>query len=82
MKRKVPKANILNIFSVIMRRMIPSVHCLTSNEAENMGVFFLEWFKLMQRWAEPDAKAWNEECKDFRGFTKLVNGPESDPVID
>ena len=41
---KVPKINILNIFAQIIRRIIPTIHTCTSNEAENLGLFFLEWF--------------------------------------
>jgi hypothetical protein len=62
---KVSKINILNIFARIMKGIIPTIHCCTSNESENLGVFFMEWFKMIDRWSndnEQGKKKWENEC--------------------
>lgn len=41
---RVPKINALHIFDRILSRIIPTVHCCTGNESENLGIFFMEWF--------------------------------------
>lgn len=58
-----------------MRRIIPTIHCCTSNEAENLGLFFLEWFQMIDRWAQPNSQIWEAECSDYAGFAKLLDKP-------
>ena len=48
-----------------MKGIIPTIHCCTSNESENLGVFFMEWFKMIDRWSksnEEGKKIWENEC--------------------
>lgn len=57
-----------------MRRIIPTIHCCSSNEAENLGVFFMDWFKMIDRWCISE-ELWKKEC-DHPGFCKTI-GDES-----
>ena len=41
---QVPKLNILNIFAQVLKGIIPTIHCCTNNEAENLGIFLMEYF--------------------------------------
>ncbi len=53
------------MFARIMKGIIPTIHCCTSNESENLGVFFMEWFKMIDRWSndnEQGKKKWENEC--------------------
>lgn len=47
---RVPKINVLNIFAQIMKAIIPTIHCCTMDESENLGIFFMEWFDLINWW--------------------------------
>ena len=74
---KVPKINVLNILQGIMQAVISSVHSCTHNEAENIGVFLIEWFQLVDRWT--DKKIWLQECATYSGFSMTLGG---DDIID
>lgn len=47
---------------------MPTLNCCTVNEIENLGLFFMEWFLMLDRWTKP--KIWLEECSKFEGFSK------------
>lgn len=55
---KVPNMNILQVFAQILIIIVPSIHCCTNNESENLGIFFMEWFKIIQKYT--DVKNWSE----------------------
>jgi THO complex subunit 2 len=67
---RVPKINVLNIFAQIMKGIIPTIHCCTNNESENLGIFFMEWFQMIDRWTKQDI--WKKECADYSGFSQKV----------
>jgi hypothetical protein len=46
---KVPKISLLNIFTHLLKATT-TIHCCTNNEAENLGIFFMEWFQMIDRW--------------------------------
>lgn len=70
---KVPNINFLNILAQILKGIIPTIHCCTNNESENLGIFFMEWFKMIGRFTNP--KIWKEECADYSGFRSKVGQP-------
>lgn len=39
-------------------------------------MFFMEWFKMIDRWAAPDGIVWRAECETYAGFCRLMNEPE------
>lgn len=69
-KLRVPNINIINIFAQILKYIVPNIHCCTNNESENLGIFFMEWFKMMERMT--DADIWKKECADYSGFATKV----------
>jgi len=72
---KVPRISMFHIFGQIMTGIIPTIHCCTNNESENLGIFFMEWFQMIDRWANQDV--WNEECSKYTGFSRKVGGPDA-----
>jgi len=71
---RVPKINFLNIFCQIIMGIIPTIHCCTNNESENLGIFFMEWFRMIDRWT--DRAVWEKECANYSGFSQKVGEPE------
>lgn len=67
---RVPKLNILNIFAQILKGIIPTIHCCTNNESENLGVFFMEWFNMIDRWTQENGSIWEKECANYLGFSR------------
>lgn len=41
---RVPNFNILYILGAMLKSIVPAIHCCTENEAENLGIFFMELF--------------------------------------
>ena len=72
---KVPKINVLNIFAQIMKGIIPTINCCTNNESENLGIFFMEWFQMIDRWT--DQEVWNAECSTYSGFSQVIGIPDN-----
>lgn len=42
---RVPNFNFLHFFGQITRCIVPAIHFCSEDEAENLGIFFLELFK-------------------------------------
>jgi len=78
---RVPKINVLNIFAQIMKGIIPTIHCCTNNESENLGVFFMEWFNMIDRWTRDNGTIWKNECADYSGFSRKVGQTEPDSIV-
>ena len=72
---RVPKINVLNIFAQIMKGIIPTIHCCTNNESENLGIFFMEWFQMIDRWTQQNGEIWKKECANYSGFSSKVGEP-------
>ena len=70
---KVPKINVLNICAQIIKGIIPTIHSCTNNESENLGIFFMEWFYMIDRWTNKEI--WKKECSDYSGFSQVVGNP-------
>ena len=49
---KVPKMNFLNTLSATLRSLMGAVQCCTLNESENIGIFIIELFRLMDKWTD------------------------------
>lgn len=77
---RVPKINFLNIFGQIIMGIIPTIHCCTNNESENLGIFFMEWFSMIDRWT--DKAIWDKECSDYSGFSQKVGEPDKVVTFD
>lgn len=67
---RVPKFNFLQILAQILRGVVPSIQICTTAESDNLGIFFLEFFTLINEWA--DEEGWNTNCNGYSGFNKLV----------
>ena len=58
--------------------MVPSIHMCTVAESDNLGIFFLEFFTLINDWT--DEEVWNKSCEGYSGFSKMVVvGQETQP---
>ena len=64
---KVQNFNILDLNSSILNGILPTINCCTVNEIENLGLFFMEWFLMLDRWTKPEI--WEDECANFGGFS-------------
>lgn len=42
----------------------------TVAESDNLGIFFLEFFTLINDWTDEDV--WNKSCEGYSGFSKMV----------
>ena len=47
---------------------MPAMHCCSEAEAENLGIFFLELFGLLNHWSKKSI--WEKECAGYSGFAK------------
>ncbi|CDW79776.1 tho complex subunit 2-like [Stylonychia lemnae] len=74
-KHKVPNFNILSTLGQILKSVAPTIHCCTEEESQNLGVFFLELFQLIDQWQKPDI--WDRDCKNYSGFAKLIGSTQS-----
>lgn len=53
-KLRVPYFNFLSFFGQIMKRIVPAIHFCSEEEAENLGIFFLELFKQLDFWSKDE----------------------------
>lgn len=67
---RVPNFNILHILGNILKGILPCVHCCTEKESDNLGIFFMELFQLINHWTKPEI--WENECKGYSGFSKML----------
>lgn len=65
---RVPNFKILKFLIQILRCVMPAMHCCSEAEAENLGIFFLELFGLLNHWSKKSA--WEKECAGYSGFAK------------
>lgn len=79
---RVPKINVLNIFARIMNAIIHTINCCTLDESENLGIFFMEWFQLIDRWTGDNGEVWERECADYPGFSKKVGSSDRESIIN
>ena len=47
--------------------MTPTMHCCSNNEAEYLGIFYLEWFQMIQRWNQSQ-ETYEKECANYAEF--------------
>ena len=52
--------HILYVLSAILKWIVPVMHCCSEDEAESLGIFFSELFKLLNYWCK--VGNWNKEC--------------------
>lgn len=77
---KVPNMNMLDIFAQIIAWVMPSIHCCTNNEAENLAIFLMEWLKMLNQFS--NIETWQRECADYDGFkAKIGNASEQSGII-
>src|SRR5688500_6682279 len=49
---RVPNFNILHALGQILKGIVPCVHCCTEKESENLAIFFMELFQLINHWSK------------------------------
>lgn len=74
-KLRVPNFNILHILGVILKCVVPAMYFCSEDEAQNLGIFFLELFKQLEYWSKKEN--WVKECQDYVGFAKTFTSDES-----
>jgi len=52
---------------------VPAIHFCSEDEAENLGIFFLELFKQLSTGAKKDV--WERECHGYGGFAREMVDP-------
>ena len=72
-KLRVPYFNFLNFFGQILKCIMPAIHFCSEDEAENLGIFFLELFKQLNHWSK--LEHWQKECEGYRGFARKLVDP-------
>lgn len=74
-QHRVPNFNILHTLGQILKCIVPCIHCCTEKESENIGIFFLELFALINHWSKPEN--WDKECQGYTGFAKMIGSNQS-----
>ena len=73
-KLRVPNFKILQFLIAILKCVMPAMHCCSEAEAENLGIFFLELFGLLNHWSKQ--AVWDKECAGYSGFGKKFGSNE------
>ena len=73
-KLRVPNFYILDIIINVLKCILPVIHCASEEEADNLGIFFLEFFKQLNHWSNKDV--WAKECQTYEGFAKTISSNE------
>ena len=55
---KIQNINVFDIMQKIIKFILPSILCVTEFEAQNIGIFLLEFLKVVSYWQ--DEKVWEE----------------------
>lgn len=71
---RVPNFNILHTLAQFLKSIVPSIHCCTTVESDNLGIFFLEVFTLINEWSRPEV--WEQQCEGYSGFSKIVGNSQ------
>lgn len=72
---RVPNFNMIQTLAQILKNVVPSIHCCTTAESDNLGIFFLELFTMINEWAKPEV--WERECEGYSGFSKMIGTSQS-----
>lgn len=72
-KLRVPNFNFLSFFGQILKCIVPAIHFCSEDEAENLGIFFLELFKQLSYWSKKEN--WDRECQGYGGFARKFVDP-------
>lgn len=72
-KLRVPNFNFLSFFGQILKCIVPAIHLCSEEEAENLGIFFLELFKQLHYWSKKEV--WERECEGYGGFARKLVDP-------
>jgi len=72
---RVPNFNMLKAIAEILKSILPSIHCCTSVESDNLGIFFLELFTLINEWYKQEV--WERDCEGYSGFSRIVGSNQS-----
>ena len=72
-KLRVPNFNFLSFYGQILKCIVPAIHFCSEEEAENLGIFFLELFNQLRHLSK---KAnWDLECEGYGGFARKGFNP-------
>ena len=72
-KLRVPNFNFLSFFGQILKCIVPAIHFCSEDEAENLGIFFLELFRQLNHWSKKEV--WDRECQGYGGFARKFTDP-------
>lgn len=67
---RVPQFNFLQVLAQILKSIVPTIHSCTVAESDNLGIFFLEFFNLINDWSKEEV--WEKSCEGYSGFSKVV----------
>jgi Transcription factor/nuclear export subunit protein 2 len=76
---RVPNFNILHTIGLTLKNIVPSIHCCTNAESDNLAIFFQELYTQINEWTKPDV--WDRECEGYSGFSNVITGDGSHKSI-
>jgi hypothetical protein len=71
---KVPNFNLLQTLSVLLKTVLPVIHCCTEAEAESLGIFFAQIFGQLNHWSI--RVNWQKECAQNSCFSRSFQKDE------
>lgn len=74
-KKRIYPFNFVDCIKKLICTVLPCIKCCTQLEAFNLGIFFLEIFRALERWGENE-ELWKKECEKSPGFAKSVGSKE------
>ena len=54
--------------AIILKNIVPVMHCCSEAEAESLGIFFSELFALLNHWSK--RVNWTKECASNLAFCR------------
>jgi len=71
---EIPNFQLLYMLSSILKYIVPVMHCCSETEAESLGIFFAEIFKLLEHWSK--RVNWRKECATNLSFARKFKSDE------
>lgn len=65
-----PYFNLLHMLAQILKSIVPAMHACTEGEANNLGIFFNEFFAMIHEWSKDEV--WASQCEGYAGFSRTV----------
>ncbi len=77
---KIQNINVFDIMQKMIKFILPSILCVSEFEAQNIGIFLLEFLKIVNYWQ--DEKVWAEECFTNPCFSRNLDTASSVDLHD